>query len=58
MIAGLLLNALTHTAVLAIVMSGIFVIFQLPLIIDLGPVIEAVWDCEQAEARRLARARS
>lgn len=24
----------------------------------LGPVIEAVWDCEQAEARRLARTRS
>lgn len=42
MIARLLLNALTHTAVLAIVMTGIFVIFQLPLIIDMGPVVEAL----------------
>lgn len=42
MIARLLLNALTHTAVITIVLTAIFVIYQLPVVINIGPIIEAL----------------
>lgn len=42
MLARVLLNALTHITVMAVVIGGIFVIYQLPLVINLGEVLEAL----------------
>lgn len=42
MIARILLNALTHITVFAIVICAIFVIYQLPVVIDLGAVFEGL----------------
>lgn len=40
--ARALLNALTHCSIIVIVMTGIIMIFQLPLTIRIGPVIESL----------------
>lgn len=42
MIARVILNALTHATVIAIVLSSIFIIFQLPVMIDMASVFEAL----------------
>ncbi|MFC3570660.1 ABC transporter permease [Paracoccus sp. TOH] len=42
MIARVLLNALTHIAVIAIVITGIYVIYQLPVVVNLASVFEAL----------------
>lgn len=42
MIARVLLNALTHTVVITIVFVGIYVIYQLPVVVDLAPVLESL----------------
>ncbi|MFO1140179.1 MAG: ABC transporter permease [Paracoccus sp. (in: a-proteobacteria)] len=42
MIARVVLNALTHTAVIAIVIGGIFVIYQLPVVVNLTLICEAL----------------
>lgn len=42
MIARVLLNALTHIAVICIVLTAIFVIYQLPFVVDLTSVFESL----------------
>ncbi|WP_051201669.1 ABC transporter permease [Paracoccus aminophilus] len=42
MLARAILNALTHCTVILIVICGIFVIFQLPVQVRLGPVLESL----------------
>ncbi|GLK65197.1 sugar ABC transporter permease [Paracoccus kondratievae] len=42
LIARVVLNVLTHATVIAIVISGIYVAFQLPGPVDLAPVLEAL----------------
>ncbi|MDQ7263135.1 ABC transporter permease [Paracoccus sp. PS-1] len=42
LIARVLLNALTHIAVIALVISGIFVIYRLPVVVNLASVFEAL----------------
>jgi capsular polysaccharide transport system permease protein len=42
MIARVLLNALTHTAVISIVFTGIYVIFQLQVVVNLVSILEAL----------------
>ncbi len=42
MVARALLNVLTHCSIIAIVMTGIFVIFQLPVDVDIGAVASAL----------------
>lgn len=42
MVARVVLNALTHATVMCIVVSGIFIIFRLPVVIDMVPVFEAL----------------
>ncbi|WP_114348809.1 ABC transporter permease [Paracoccus lutimaris] len=42
MVARVVLNALTHATVIGIVISGIFIIYQLPVVVDLVSVFEAL----------------
>ncbi|WP_347266279.1 ABC transporter permease [Paracoccus sp. (in: a-proteobacteria)] len=42
MIARTVLNALTHTAVIGIVLSAIFIIYQLPVLIDMAAILESL----------------
>ena len=42
MVARVVLNALTHATVICIVISGIFVIYQLPVVVDMVSVFEAL----------------
>ena len=42
LIARILLNALTHTAIVAIVLTSIMVFYQLPLVFDLTAIFEAL----------------
>lgn len=42
MLARVILNALTHTVVLFLVVGGIFFIFEIPVVIHVGEVIEAL----------------
>lgn len=42
MLARVLLNALTHIAVVGIVITGIFIIYQLPVVINLASVFESL----------------
>lgn len=42
MVARVVLNALTHATVMCVVVSGIFIIFRLPVVIDMVSVFEAL----------------
>lgn len=42
MIARVILNTLTHVVVMVIVIGGIFFLYQLPLVVHLGEIFEAV----------------
>ena len=42
MLARIILNALTHATVMVIIIGGIFVIYQLPVVINLGEICEAL----------------
>lgn len=42
MLARVILNALTHTTVIAIVLSGIYIIFQLPVVVDMMSIFECL----------------
>lgn len=42
LLARALLNALTHCCVIAVVVTGIFVIFQLPVNVRIGPILESL----------------
>lgn len=42
MVARIILNALTHATIMTIVLTSIFVIFQLPVVIDLASVFECL----------------
>lgn len=42
MLARMILNTTTHACVIGIVITGIFIIFQLPMDIRIGPVLESL----------------
>ncbi|WP_142663082.1 ABC transporter permease [Paracoccus laeviglucosivorans] len=42
MLARILLNTLTHISVMAIVIGGIFFLYQLPLVVNLAEIFEAI----------------
>ncbi|MFT4012830.1 MAG: ABC transporter permease [Paracoccus sp. (in: a-proteobacteria)] len=41
-LARIILNSLTHIAVMVIIFGGLFVIFQIPFVVNLGEIFEAV----------------
>lgn len=42
MLARVILNTLTHVTVMFILIGGIFVLYQIPVVINLGEVVEAI----------------